>query len=249
MTDESQQDLDAAGPASVPFVVLAGGMGTRFGGDRPKQIAEVAGRSVLAHTLARLDEHPEVEEIVIPAHEQWRTEIESIARDAVGSKPATVVAAGSHRNLSVLNGVRAIHSSTQHVAVHDGVRPLVSPELISRTLAAARAGDAAIPVVPLVDPIVELADDRVVRVVDRSALFRGQSPQVFRRQLLLDALEDDRFDPTSVATLYEVVLRHRPDAVIVTVPGEDQNLKITSPIDHLVAEQILSRARGEGADE
>ncbi len=225
---------------SFPVVVLAGGLGTRFGTDRPKQVTTVAGAPVLAHTLRRFDAHDLISQIVIPANEQWREEIEAVASEHICRKPFSVIAAGAHRNESVLNGLYELSGTAEIVAVHDGVRPLVSSELITATFAAMDGSDAAMPVIPIVDPVVEVSDGRVRRVVPREPLSRGQTPQVFRMPLLMEALTSGSFDATSVATLFEVVLFHKPQAVIATVVGDDQNLKITSPVDHLVAEQLLS---------
>lgn len=238
-TLDAVSDVSSGAMPRSPAIVLAGGLGTRFGANLPKQVVEVRGESLLAHSLRRYDEHPLISEIIVPTHPDWRGQIEGIVAATVGQKRAIVVDAGATRNLSVLNGLSAV-SGADLVAVHDGVRPLVTHSLITSALLAAASCDAAIPVIPVVDPLVEVVDGSVVRVVDRRQLYRGQTPQVFRVGPLLGALTSDAYDPSTFATLFEVLLNHQPSAKIATVAGDEHNLKITSPLDHLVAEQILA---------
>lgn len=213
-------------------LIVAAGAGRRFGG--AKQFAYLKGQPVLEWTLARFESHPGVQRIVLVLPDENDRKHYQLRY----SKIADVVRGGERRQDSVWQGFRLLDpEETQLVLVHDGARPLVGPGLIDRVLAAAADKGAAVPVVPVEDTLKETAGDRVVGTLDRTRLARAQTPQGFRYAVLLRALEAaraDRFHGTDEAQLVE-----RLGGEVAAVEGDPRNLKITTPLDLVLAEALL----------
>jgi 2-C-methyl-D-erythritol 4-phosphate cytidylyltransferase len=158
-----------------------------------------------------------------------------------------LVAGGASRAQSVYNGLRAVPEGIEWVAVHDAARPLVSQELITRTLAAAEAHGAAVPALPVALTIKQ-ADGplpaRVERTVPRSTLWAMQTPQIMRRADLLRAFENCPLALEAVTDDAQVLELAGRDVWLV--PGEERNLKITTALDLRVAEMLLADDRVRG---
>ncbi len=226
--------------APVIGVVLAGGVGTRFGASQPKQLARLSGHTVLSYSLRSFDAHLGTERIVIAANPEWGSEIEEVVNDSVRRKPWSLVAAGEHRNASVLNAISSIKSDDARVLVHDGVRPLVDHSLIDRVVEALAQADAVIPVIDSIDPIVKTRGDRVVKFTRRSTHLRGQSPQGFWLNKLRGAYaHSSAEEQQDLATVFELLQKADPSTRIKTVVGDMNNIKITVPVDHMIAGQLL----------
>lgn len=228
--------------AGVVAIILAGGLGRRFGADQPKQLQLLGGLPIIFHTLKRFGEVDEVDEVVIPAQNGWRSEIEKIAGSALHQKPFRVVEGGAERNLSVQAALRAVvgASASTKVLVHDGVRPLVTQDLIARVLKALDTSSAVLPVIPSIDLVAELRDGRAVDFLDRTRFLRGQTPQGFTWGLLSAAMEGLSAEVlASASTIYEVLQAHDPDVEIATVEGDESNIKITVPADRYLAGHFL----------
>lgn len=224
-------------------IVVAGGKGLRMGSDIPKQFIPVGGMPVLMHTLRRLSDWDAAMTLVLvlPVAQQdyWQT----LCRDYAFAVPHTVVAGGDTRFHSVLNGLRCVQTLTSApdalVAVHDGVRPFVSFEVLDRCFAVASEQGAAVPVVPVVETLRELADvtaaaPSVTR--DRSRYRLVQTPQVFRLDLLTDAYRQPYRDAfTDDASVVEA-LGH---AVALT-DGNRENIKLTTPYDLTIAAALCT---------
>ncbi|MBM3296770.1 MAG: 2-C-methyl-D-erythritol 4-phosphate cytidylyltransferase [Candidatus Aminicenantes bacterium] len=212
-------------------VIVAAGRGERFGG--PKQLAPLRGRSLFRWSLDVFLAHEEVEGVVLVAPPEALGLV-----PAAGGKLRAVVAGGARRQDSVANGFRAVPESASGVVlIHDGARPLLAPELISRVAAAARESGAAVPGVGLEDTVKEVAGRRVVRTADRGALVRVQTPQGFLYPVLKEALEAaarDRFYGTDEAVLVE-----RTGRPVTVVPGDPRNIKVTTPLDLRIMEALL----------
>ena len=214
-------------------IIVAGGSGKRMSSAIPKQFLLLQGKPVLCNTIEafyRFD--PDMQLIVVLPQEQMD------AWTALCSKHGftishTVVAGGAERFHSVREGLKAVRH-TCLVAVHDGARPLVSVELITRCFAAAAEHGAAIPVVPVSSSVREL-EDGGSHAVDRTRLRTVQTPQCFRVELLRKAFELP-YDPifTDEATLVE-----RMGLAVNLVDGEDRNIKVTTPLDLQLAEIVL----------
>ncbi len=227
-------------------IVVAGGRGLRMGADLPKQFLPIGGRPVLMHTLEAFKRAlPDLQIVlVLPRDQQafWR---ELCAKHSF-TLPHSIADGGATRFHSVLSGLRSIaampSAATQDgeavVAVHDGVRPFVPPEVIRQCFATARACGTAVPVVPVVETLRELqADGSVTR--DRSRFRLVQTPQTFRLRLLMQAYEQPFTDAfTDDASVVEAL-----GLPITLVEGNRENIKITTPFDLTIAESLLRQGK------
>lgn len=216
----------------VSAIIVAAGEGRRFGG--PKQFALLKGKSLLDRTLEKFQSHEKVDEIVLVLP-HLKNKDAYLRRY---KKISAVVRGGKHRQDSVLNGVRHLEPlGTGIVLVHDGVRPLVSEGLISRVIEAAARTGAAVPALPIEETVKEVHRGKVVRTIDRTRLFRTQTPQGFAYHKLMSSLEKasrEKSYSTDEAGLIE-----KSGGIVVIVEGEVGNLKITTPSDLLIAEVLL----------
>ncbi len=209
-------------------MVVAGGAGRRFGS--PKQFAELSGRPVLAWSFDAARSACAGVVLVVPPGGERAAEVVEHCSGA-----SAVVAGGQSRSASVRAGLRALPPDVEVVAVHDAARPLSTPEVWDRVLAAVAAGaDAAVPVVPVTDTVVEVGPGGGSRTLDRSTLSVVQTPQAFRRAALVAAHAGDP-EATDDAGLVEAA-----GGRVVLVAGDPVNSKITAPIDLLVAAALLS---------
>ena len=214
-------------------IIVAGGKGLRLPGNTPKQFLEIGGLPVLMHTINAFLAYDQSIEIVLvlPAHDFVRWE--DLCRQYSFLHPLTLVAGGETRFQSVRNGLNAI-SDAGVVAVHDGVRPLVTPAIIGSAFETARQQGSAVASVPMKESIRELQNHSSL-AVDRSKYRIMQTPQTFDIGLLKKAYtlpEDDALtDDASVA--------ERAGHAITLIDGSYENLKITTPIDVVVAEAII----------
>lgn len=224
-------------------LIVAGGRGLRMGGDLPKQFIPIEGKPVLMHTLEafhRWDESAALI-LVLPADHQpyWQM----LCRELGCQVAHRVVTGGETRFHSVRNGLQFLSDEIGNaskgqawVGVHDGVRPFVSAQVIEACFAEAARGGAAIPVVPLVDSLREM-DAAGSHPVDRSRYMAVQTPQVFDYALLMQAYNQPY---TSCFTDDASVVESIGHSV-ATVPGNPDNIKLTTPFDLLIAGVMLSR--------
>ena len=224
---------------AVCAVIVAAGSSQRMGGQN-KLLLPLAGAPVLAHTLRAFEKCAAVREhraglpraghpAPIPS---WR------AAARVG-KLRTVTRGGDSRTASVLAGLRAAPADAALVAVHDGARPLVSEAVITEAVCAAAEHGAAAPVVPVKDSIKRIADGTIAADVPRDTLAAVQTPQVFRRELLLRALEDAARSGRSFTDDCAAV--EAMGQAVQATHGSYENLKITTPEDILVAQALLQK--------
>jgi 2-C-methyl-D-erythritol 4-phosphate cytidylyltransferase len=221
----------------VAAIVAAAGSGDRLGGNTPKALVELAGRPLVAWSLAALAASKAVEKIVIAAPDGYEEEISAVARDTAPELPTDVVAGGQSRSRSVANGLEAV-TGAAIVVVHDAARPLVTAGLVDRSVVQLeRWGcDAVIAAARATDTIKEAgAGGRVTATLERSSLWAVQTPQTFRVEALRKAVDGSELD------------RAYDDAQLVEAIGGDvrivessrDNLKITIPFDLRVAELLL----------
>jgi 2-C-methyl-D-erythritol 4-phosphate cytidylyltransferase len=224
--------MAAHGRSTVAAILVAAGGGTRLGAAVPKAFCEVRGRTLLEHARAVFANHARIGQVVIvaPAGQLDR------ARALIGS--GHVVAGGANRQASVSCGLAALGPDIDTVLVHDVARPFVPSAVLDRVLGALDAGaDAVIPARPVTDTIKRVdATGAVVETVDRSALWAVQTPQGFRRSVLVAAHE---FAPDAGATDDAGLVEARGGRVVV-VDGADEAFKITRPWDLLLAEALAA---------
>ncbi|WP_019629106.1 2-C-methyl-D-erythritol 4-phosphate cytidylyltransferase [Actinomadura atramentaria] len=222
-------------------VVLAGGVGQRMGAGRPKQLIEVGGRPILALAVEAFDAHPGIDAVVVVmAAGHVRA---AAALTAPYGKVAGIVAGGDTRTASTAAALAALDGEPDDARVlfHDAARPFVDAAVIDRVLAALDDADAVAVGVPTPDTIVEVADGVVAAMPARHTLVRFQTPQGFRLGVIRAAYERALADPELVATDdCGVVHRYLPDVPIRVVAGAERNLKVTHPLDIVVAEHLAT---------
>lgn len=215
-------------------IVLAGGKGLRMGEPLPKQFIELEGKPILMHTLERLGAHCDELILVLSADQQvYWAELCTKHNFTLSHR---ICDGGVTRFGSVQRGLEMIHELNSLVAIHDGVRPFVSDEVIEASFALAERVGSAIPYRPMVESIRELTKDASVSV-ERSRYVSVQTPQTFRSELICRAYtvsEESHF--TDDASVYESYY-HRP---ISLLEGNDENIKITTPKDLALAQYLLS---------
>ena len=220
-------------------IIVAGGSGTRFGAQLPKQFLELGGIPILMRTIEAFGENGDGSFDVIVTLPQGYMELwRQLCREYGFEVPHRVVAGGETRWHSVKNALVSIGdiSDVDVIAIHDGVRPLATPELIDRVLEAARRDGAAIPVVPLNDSVRQVVGTSS-HALDRSSLRAVQTPQAFDACLLLDAYSQP-YQPTYTDDASVIEQLDRP---VTLVEGDPVNLKITRPMDLALAEYLLNQ--------
>ena len=222
-------------------VIVAAGSSVRMGFDKLK--APLGSASVLLRTLRAFERSESVNEIVVVTRMDSVPEIAELCAKNGVTKVTKVVAGGKTRMESSLIGVSSVKPGAKLIAIHDAARPLVSEALIKRTVSAAAQYMAAVPVLPSTDTLKIVGqDDRVVGTVDRETTYRVQTPQVFDAVLIKGAL--------TKASDKGMMLSDDSAAMDMTgfksyaVAGEEDNIKITTPRDLMIAEAIL-KSRGE----
>ena len=216
----------AAQPVEAWAVVVAGGSGSRFGG--PKQFADFGGRPLAAWSLATARQVCDGVVLVVPVDESGSARPEKWDADLV-------VAGGATRSESVRAGLAAVPDSADIVAVHDAARPLARPALWEAVLAAVVAGaDGAVPATAVTDTVKEVGPGGHLVTLDRSRLVAVQTPQAFRAEILRRAHLAGT-DASDDAALVEAA-----GGRIVLVDGPAANLKVTSPLDLVVAAALAA---------
>lgn len=220
---------------AVGAVIAAAGSSSRMGG-RDKLAELLDGIPVILRTLAAVEAVPEIREIVVVTREDRVEEYRRLLGQC--SRLRAVVPGGSTRQESVRNGVRALSPDCMLAAIHDGARPLVTPEVFARCIEAARSCGAATAAVPVKDTI-KLADEagRVLDTPDRSRLWAVQTPQIFDRERYLRAAEEAErrgLSCTDDCQLFEAM-----GWEVQLVMGDYRNLKLTTPEDFLAAGAYL----------
>ncbi len=220
----------------VAVLVPAAGLGVRLGPGGPKALRLLGGEPLLVHAVRRIAAAPEVGWIGVAAP---AAEVSGVTALVAPLAPVTVVAGGATRQASVSAALAAVPSGFEIILVHDAARALAPASLVTAVADAVRAGhDAVIPVLPVVDTIKEVAaSGAVVGTVDRSVLRAVQTPQGFRRDVLEAAHAAAVDEHTDDAGMVEKL-----GVAVHCVPGHEAALKITRPVDLLIAEALLGAA-------
>jgi 2-C-methyl-D-erythritol 4-phosphate cytidylyltransferase len=225
-------------------LVPAAGQGKRMGGAHSKPYLLLEGKPILAHTLLELERCPLVDEVVLMVE---RGEIEraraSVVEEFRLQKVGAILAGGVQRQDSVWEGLKTVQDDCDLVMVHDGVRPFISQEMLARSIQGAVDCGASIVGVPAKDTVkLVSAQNMVLTTPDRKSIFLVQTPQTFKRDILLRAYRqamEDGFYATDEASLVE-----RLGLPVKVVEGSYENIKITTPEDLVVGEMILRRRAG-----
>ncbi len=232
-------------------VVLAGGTGQRLGLAAPKQLAAVGGRPILARAIEAFDASPVIEEVIVVMAPGHLADAELIAKPF--AKVTRVIEGGATRTESTLRALSALAGlpGECRVLFHDAARPFVDGRIIADCVSALETAHVVAVAVPSSDTVVVVEGDRVVEMPRRDRLRRFQTPQGFRlatiRTAYEHALADPGFGASAPTDDCGVVHRYLPEIPIVVVPGSEQNIKVTHPVDLLIAEQITSRESAPGS--
>lgn len=214
-------------------IIVAGGKGERMNADIPKQFLELKGKPILMHTLEVFHRFDARMQLILVLPEIQIKFWQQLCRDHSFALNHVVVEGGKTRFHSVKNGLAAVQLPAL-VAVHDGVRPLVSNETIERCFVVAEKNAAAIPVIDMIESVRQITPEGSVSV-DRTAYKLVQTPQIFDGELLMNAYQQD-FSPffTDDASVVES-FGHR----VELVEGNRENIKITTTIDLKLAEALI----------
>ncbi|MBI1763641.1 MAG: 2-C-methyl-D-erythritol 4-phosphate cytidylyltransferase [Acidobacteria bacterium] len=226
-------------------IIPAAGSGKRLGGQIPKQFLEVAGASILAHTISRFVACPDIGLIVIAL----AAENLSTSQYPAQAKPILYVEGGAERSDSIYNALQAAAAyNPEIVAVHDAVRPFVTPAQISAVIAKARETGAAMLALPATDTIKEVENGLIARTLDRRRIYRAQTPQAFRYELLQQANAHARMAGlSSAAATDDALLVEQLGHPIAVVEGSPNNIKITTPEDLTLAEKLFDEMNPQSA--
>lgn len=229
-------------PRTTSTIIVAAGSGTRFG--LPKQFADLAGKPLLQWSIETFLKHPEVGEVIV-VHSVEHVQLiqDALARitDSLHSSSLATLRAtigGATRQDSVSNGLREVRPEFSYVLVHDAARPLIDQASISAVIDACKEYDAALLALPVVDTLKHEAEGLVEQTVSRVGLWRAQTPQGAKTELLQQAFakaHEDEYQSTDESELLEHV-GIRPKLIL----GSEENFKVTYPEDLARAERILS---------
>lgn len=227
--------------AKLAVIIPAAGSGTRMGSRLPKPFIELMGAPILEHTIQSFVKVDAVSQILIATSKEWFRAVEEVFLNF--SEPGVdmqVVEGGKERQYSIQNAISYVQKDIDLIAVHDAVRPFVKKSQIEKCCEVALEVGGSILAVPAKDTIKKVDDHLVIESTpDRSMLWQAQTPQVFRKDLLISSYrsaEESGYLGTDDASLVERFGGH-----VKVVQGDRENLKITYPIDLEVAELILRK--------
>lgn len=233
----------------IAVIIAAAGSGSRMTGSQPKQYLPLAGIPILARTIQAFSQHPLVDEICVVARkEDCNYCLEQMVQPFALTKVSSIVAGGKERQDSVRSGLESVSADAEYVLIHDGARPLIEEETITRVIRKMVEVGAAAAGVPVKDTIKVVSEQILTMTPDRRQLYAIQTPQAFRKDLLLKATlqaEEDGYVGTD-----ETVLLERLHIPVALVEGTYRNLKITTMEDLIMAEALLQRGPriGSGYD-
>ncbi|MGH3629527.1 MAG: IspD/TarI family cytidylyltransferase, partial [Sciscionella sp.] len=202
---------------------------------------EIGGRSIIEYAIEAFDSHPLVDEVLVVMVSERVDQIRDLIECGGYTKVRHVLPGGATRSDSAVVALRALADDNAKVLLHDAARPFVGPGIITACFQALDEYDAVTVAVPSSDTIVEVADNGTVAAVpDRTRLRRSQSPQAFRLGVIRAAYRAAAHDPEFAATDdASVVWRYLPHVPVLVLPGDELNMKVTTPLDVHFVEKLL----------
>jgi len=219
-------------------IIVAAGTGSRMNSVIPKQFLKVGGKPVLYHTIIKFDKAKYVKEIILvisPEYIDSKELEESIPKQL--SKTFKIVQGGDTRQQSVKNGLDQVSPDIPIVMTHDGVRPLIEPQMIDKAVIQCGKKDGVIFAIPAMDTLKEVENNIIKKSLDRDKIWQMQTPQVFKKEILqqgFDLAEKDNFFSTDEASLVE-----RLGIAIHIIQGKKSNIKLTVKEDIQIVEALL----------
>lgn len=227
-------------------IILAGGIGSRINSNLPKQFIELSGKELLEIALENFIDHKGIDSIYIVIEKKYLKKIEDFVKRKNLTKVKKIIPGGATRQLSSFNGVAESESSIENILIHDAARPFVTGDLISRILNELKYEKAVCPVLDSTDTLVEISIKGDVKTIpDRERIKRVQTPQGFRREIIIRAHKlayeagiSDLSDDSSLVQNCKI-------SKIVTIRGEETNIKITYATDLELAKKIYLELMNE----
>lgn len=226
-------------------VILAGGIGSRLGADKPKQFLEICGRMVIERTIDAFETNDCIDEIAVVINPMYVSDMKEIVKRNVWKNVTKVLKGGAERYMSTLSAIKAYEDAEDvNIIFHDAVRPLVSQEIIDRVVKSLQEHDAVGVAVKVTDTIWEAEGEAIKTVPDRSVLRKAQTPQAFRLSVIKDAYRRGLQDPKMSSTDdCGMVMRYMPEKKIFIVEGEERNIKLTYKEDVPYIEMLLNKQK------
>ncbi len=226
---------------SVTAIIAAGGKGARMGAGENKVFMNLRGKEMLVHTVSAFEKNPDIDEIIIVTGEHEHMRVGELMQKNGITKLRIATTGGATRTESVKNGLA--FASGDIILIHDGARALISQEEISAAVKAAEEYGAAAVGVPCKDTLKSVEDGFITGTVDRAKTYMIQTPQAFRRDVILSAYK--RAENKKITVTDDCALVERCGGRIKIVEGKYENIKLTTPDDIAVAERILEKRENE----
>ena len=232
-------------------VILAGGSGSRFGRDLPKQFLKVAGKKVIEHTIDVFEHNDLINEIAVVTQPEYIADVEQLVVNNHYRKVRKILVGGKERYHSSLSAINAYTEDTDNLIFHDAVRPLVNDRIINDCIEALKEYDAVDVAIPVADTIIQVDDtDCINAIPTRSLLRSGQTPQCFKRGVINKAYEIAMQDPNFLTTDdCGVVRKYLPETPVYVVKGEVFNMKITYKEDLFLVDKLFQLKSQEGSQD
>jgi len=221
----------------ISAIVVAAGSGQRLGLNQAKAFVEISGRPILFYCLSMLRVVPDLTEIVITYPDGGEVRTREIAQGSGLELPIKLVRGGIERQDSVRAALEFTSAESEIVIIHDAARPLAESRLFIECIAKTRHADGAIAAIPVSDTLKQVENGAITATRQRAGLFQAQTPQAFRREILIRAHQQaaiENFAATDDADLVE-----RVGGKVAVVEGSPRNLKITTREDLAIAEALL----------
>ena len=210
-------------------IIVAGGMGSRFGTQIPKQFHKINNKKVITYAVDAFLSHPSIEEVIIVSHPDWILSVKELY------PKCKIVSGGKDRRDSSLNGILAVNELTENILIHDAVRPFVSHEIISLCIKQLSKYNATAPIANVTNSLIKLKNNKA-SYIDRSTICEVQTPQCFKKEIIMKTL----LSKISGTDEIGMVLRKFPNIKIKFIKGDKKNIKITNKLDLKMAIHIAS---------
>jgi len=218
-------------------LIMAAGTGERFGSGEPKQFLPIGGKPVLLWSVEKFASHEAVDAVKVVVPRGFEEKAGKLLASVAAPKIEGIVTGGATRQESVLLALRSLGGTGGAVLIHDAARPCVTFDVIDRVVRALESHSAAVPVVPVVDTLLRAEKGRVDALLERADLYRAQTPQGFHAKVILEAHE--KAAANGFRSSDDSSLVFFAGGEVVSVTGDERNLKITYPADVEMAEKIL----------
>ncbi len=222
----------------VEVVIAAGGTGSRFDGERPKLLAELNGKPLISYCLEVFENSSLINGVILVVPASLMEEFQKVVKKKGFSKIRRVIAGGKSRGDSVYNGLKEVEADTTVVMVHDGARPFMSATMLEEAVKEIQETEAVIFGVPVKATIKEVdsQNQMVQKTLDRRFLWEIQTPQAFKKEILITAYQKAA-DLSGITD--DSMLVERTGIPVKILEGSYRNIKITTPEDMIIAEALL----------